>query len=241
MGESKVEAVIWAREPKPARGPQPAYSLDQISDAAIRIADSDGLDALTMRRLAAEIGAGVMSLYRYVSGRTDIIDLMSDRVLREIELKPYEDWRSGLQWLAQTTREHIHRHPWLVHLPGNAAPFGPHGLALTEHVMGIMDGLGLNIDEMMTSVGLVSGYVSSSVQSEIATRERLRQVGMTMEDWMRVNAPYIRKLLDSGKYPMMERIIIDARWPHMDPEEAFDYGLQRVLSGIAATVEGSSG
>src|SRR5689334_12758278 len=171
VGEGKAEPVIWARTPKPARGPQPAYSLDQIADAAIRIADAEGLEALTMRRLATEIGAGAMSLYRYVSGKTDILDLMADRVLGEIELEPYEDWRSGLLWLARATREHMHRHPWLASMPRNPTPFGPHGLKLTEHAMGILDGLDLNIDEMMTSLGLVMIYVHGTVQQEFAAAE----------------------------------------------------------------------
>lgn len=238
MGEGKAEAVIWARNPKPARGPQPAYSLDQIADAAIRIADAEGLEALTMRRLATEIGAGVMSLYRYVSGKTDILDLMADRVLGEIELKPYEDWRSGLLWLAHATREHMYRHPWLAIMPRSAVPLGPHGLHLTEHAMGIMDGLGLNIDEMMASVGLVSIYAHGTVQQEFATAERLRQAGLTMDEWMRLNSPYIAKLLESKKHPLLERIIIDAEWPHLGPDQAFEYGLERVLNGIAATVPG---
>jgi AcrR family transcriptional regulator len=238
VGEGKAEAVIWARTPKPARGPQPAYNLDQIADAAIRIADAEGLESLTMRRLATEIGAGVMSLYRYVSGKTDILDLMSDRVLAEIELKPYDDWRSGLLWLARATREHMHRHPWLAIMPSSGPAIGPHGLPFTEHVMGIMDGLGLNIDEMMASVGLVSIYVHGTVEQELATAERLRQAGLTMEEWMHLNSSYIWKLLDSKKHPMLERIIIDAEWPHLGPDQAFEYGLERVLNGIAATVAG---
>jgi AcrR family transcriptional regulator len=236
VGEGKAEPVIWARTQKTARGPQPAYSHDQIADAAIRIADTEGLEALTMRRLATEIGAGAMSLYRYVSGKTDVLDLMTDRVLAEIELRPYEDWRSGLLWLARATREHMHRHPWLAIMPRNPTPFGPHGLKLTEYAMGILDGLGLNIDEMMTSLGLVTIYVHGTVQQEFATADRLRQMGLTLEEWMTVNAPYIRTLLESKKHPMLERIIIDAQWPHLGPDQAFEYGLERVLNGIAATV-----
>jgi AcrR family transcriptional regulator len=239
VGEGKAEAVIWARTPKPARGPQPAYSLDQIADAAIRIADTEGLEALTMRRLATEIGAGAMSLYRYVSGKTDIVDLMSDRVLGEIELKPYADWRSGLLWLARALRDHMHRHPWLAMVPRSATPLGPHGLHLTEHLMGIMDGLGLSIDEMMVSVGLVTIYVHGTVQQELAMAERLRQAGMTMEQWMHLNGGYIRRLLESDGHPMLKRIIIDAQWPHLGPDQAFEYGLERVINGIAATVPDS--
>jgi len=117
VGEGKAEAVIWARTPKPVRGPQPAYTLDQIADAAIRIADTEGLEALTMRRLATEIGAGAMSLYRYVPSREMLLDGVVEAVVDElygdpdVHMEASHGWQDYLHRLAHGVRRIALAHP----------------------------------------------------------------------------------------------------------------------------------
>src|SRR5262245_62033753 len=108
------------------RGPDPTYSREQITAAAITIADADGLDAISMRRLAREVDAGVMSLYRYFDSKDDLFELMSDAVQGETPVPdlPSGDWRADLTAIAQAQRAAVHRHPWLVSLTGRPS-FGP--------------------------------------------------------------------------------------------------------------------
>ena len=232
--------IIWMRPERPARGPRPAYSRAEITTAAIRIADAEGLDAASMRRVAAEIGSGTMSLYRYVPRREDLIELMVDAVLGELDLpdKPSGDWRADLTLLAHGLRRVGLRHTWLIGIVGR--PFvGPNALRLMEFGGGAIDGFGLSIDEMMSLYGLLDGYVQSSVRGQVGWAEEERRSGLTVEQWMARNAPYVQSLIDSGDFPIFTRIIVEARQPHMDMDARFQYGLDRVLDSIAAGLAGA--
>src|SRR5262249_43559728 len=110
-----MDEILWARTERSSRGPQPTLSHAQIAAAAIRIADREGLDAVSMRRVAAELGAGTMSLYRYVRTKDELHDLMRDTVAGEddVPAKPSGHWRADLSVLAHQMRASALRHPWL--------------------------------------------------------------------------------------------------------------------------------
>lgn len=230
--------VIWLRPERPARGPAPSYSRAQITEVAIRIADAEGLDGLSMRKVAAELGSGTMSLYRYVPSREDLIALMIDAVVGELtdeDLALTGDWRKDLTRLAHRTRETLKGHPWMVHAY-NGFSMGPQAVRATEAWLGAVDGLGLNIDQMMSVINMVSSHVYGFVRNELQQDELRRRTGLTDEEIMSRNGPYIRALLDSGRYPLVERLIIEAEQPHMDPDTAFAYGLGRILDGVAGSL-----
>ncbi|MFC7527475.1 TetR/AcrR family transcriptional regulator [Actinoplanes sp. GCM10030250] len=152
-----------------ARGRPPAYTRDQVVDAAVRLADADGLDAVTMRRVAAEIGAGAMSLYTYVPDRERLIDLMVDAVAGEPELPALTgDWRADVFALVSTQRDLMHRHRWL---PGALAGRGVSGrnlLGYLEHGLGAMEPTGLPGTTRMALIGMFTGFVASYVTGELA-------------------------------------------------------------------------
>jgi AcrR family transcriptional regulator len=234
-GERHVS--IWSVPERQGRGPRPAYSRAQITEAAVRIADAEGLEAASMRRIAADLGTGAMSLYRYVPSRDDLLDLMVDHVLLEMGIpeRPSGDWRADLRLIAERTREVWSRHTWLVGLSQPRATLGPNRLRLLEFAIGALD-VGLPIDDMITLLEMLNGYVERAVRSEIEWMREMRQSGMTPERWMAHGAPYVRELLDSGLYPMFKRIVMDARLPHMSGDEQFHYGLERVLDCIAGAL-----
>jgi AcrR family transcriptional regulator len=237
MGDGLPE-IIWMRSERPARGPAPAYSRAQITALALKIADAEGLEALSMRRVAKELGAGTMSLYRYVPGKDDLIELMIDVVIGEWIPERGEfsgEWRADLRLLAHYSRRSLRRHPWMAGRSGGVT-FGPNALQMAEAALGAVDGLGLNIDQMMSVTGMVTSYVNGFVANELAAAEARRRTGLTDEQLMIANGPYIRSILDSGRYPLIERVIVDARQPHMDPDERFEYGLERLLDGIAGSL-----
>jgi AcrR family transcriptional regulator len=230
--------VIWTRPERPARGPAPAYSRAQITAVSVKLADAEGLDALSMRRVARELGAGTMSLYRYIRTKDELIQLMIDEVVGETVPADFArtgDWRADLWAIAHLMRDSMRRHPWMLAREGEFS-FGPNTLRVVETVIGSLDGLGLNIDEMMSLTGMVQSYVSGTVRAENAEAELDRRTRTTREERMQIYAPYARRMLDTGRYPILERIIMEAEQPHMDPDQRFDYGLERILDGIAGSL-----
>ncbi|MFG2001513.1 TetR/AcrR family transcriptional regulator [Spirillospora sp. NPDC048911] len=232
---------IWMRPERPARGPRPAYSRAQITEAAVRVADAEGLEAASMRRIAAEIGAGAMSLYRYVPSRDDLIELMVDLIEGEQDLpeRPTGDWRADLRLVAEQTRAMWLRHPWIARLHRGRPAFGPNQLRFLEFVVGTLD-VGQPIDEILELLDLLHGYVERTVRGELMWVEESRRSGVGESDWMARSGPYVRRLMDSGDYPMFTRIVVEARQPHMNRDERFRSGLERVLDCIAVAIEGAA-
>ncbi|MEU6792316.1 TetR/AcrR family transcriptional regulator [Nonomuraea wenchangensis] len=229
--------TIWMRPERPARGPKPAYSRAQITEAAIRIADAEGFEAATMRRIAAEIGAGAMSLYRYVPSRDDLVELMADRLMGEIDLTgmPSGDWRADLTRYAGEWRAVWLRHPWIASVQRSLPGFGPNQLRLIERLMGVLDAY-VPIDENLGLVAMLNGYVEGTVREEIGSAGEFRRSGLSESEWMARSGAYIDRLVKSGEYPIFTKIVTEARQPHLSREEQFRHGLRRVLDCIAAAL-----
>nr|WP_223241902.1 TetR/AcrR family transcriptional regulator [Streptomyces sp. CBMA123] len=225
------------RPERPARGPKPAYSRARITEAAVRIADTEGLEAATMRRIAAEIGAGAMSLYRYVPGRDELIQLMADRLMGEIDVEgmPSGDWRADLTRYAHGLRAMWLRHPWIATVHRAVPGFGPNQLRLIEGVMGVLDAH-LPIDENLGLIALLNGYVESDARDEVSWTEEVRRSGLSEAEWLARSYPYVQQLLESGQYPIFGRIAMEARQPRLSRDEQFGHGLERVLGCVAAAL-----
>ncbi|WP_285702362.1 TetR/AcrR family transcriptional regulator [Microtetraspora sp. NBRC 16547] len=228
---------LWMRPERSSRGPQPSFSRAALTEAAIRVADAEGMEAISMRRLAAEIGAGTMSLYRYVSGKDDVIELMIDAVVADYLPEGTAlsgDWRADLGAMARRARRTILRHPWLAPLAASRQGASPNRLRLLEASLGIVDGFGLGVDEMMTLIGAVFAYVNGFVQSELAEAEALRRTGLDLKQWMALQAPYLGSVIASGDYPVITKMTTEGGRAYADIEERFEYGLERLLDGLAA-------
>jgi AcrR family transcriptional regulator len=236
--DSEIPPVVWMLPDRPGRGPRPAHSREQITAAAIRIADAEGLDAVTMRRLAAEIGCGTMTLYRYVPTKDHLLDLMIDATEGEVALPdiPAGDWRAGLRAVAGMQRDRLLRHPWLASLESGRPSFGPNSLQNVERGFGMLDGLGLDIDQLLVLVSTLMAFVRGEVIAELAEQEAQRRTGLNTEQWQARMAPYVATLVRSGKYPVFSRIITDAKLPHSGADEGFARGLDLVLDGLAASL-----
>lgn len=228
---------IWMRPERPARGPKPAYSRAQITEAAVRIADAEGLEAATMRRIAAEIGAGAMSLYRYVPSRDDLIDLMADRLQGEIDVEgmPSGDWRADLTRYAHGLRAMWLRHPWIATVHRSRPSFGPNQLRLIEGAAGALDAH-VPIDENLALMGILNGYVEGAVRDEISWAEEVRRSGLSEPEWMARSFPRVQQLIASGEYPIFAKIVTEARQLHLSRDDQFRYGLERILDCIAAAL-----
>jgi AcrR family transcriptional regulator len=230
---------IWMRPQRHSRGPDPTYSREQITAAAIKIADVEGIEAVSMRRIAREVSAGAMSLYRYVGSKDDLLELMVDAVQGEDPLPeaPSGDWRADLSALAVRGRVMMLRHPWTTTVTTTRPSFGPNSLRVFEYSLSCVDGLGLSIDEMLSVALRLIGFVRTFVQGELAEAEAQRRTKLTEEQWRTSQGPYLQQIMDSGRYPLFTKVIIDAALPHMAPDRQFRTGLDDLLDGIGAKLD----
>ena len=236
---SSNRRVIWDRPERAARGPAPSLSRGEIATAAIALADARGIEAVSMRAIAIALGVGAASLYRYVARKDELIELMVDEVMgNDLHFEIRGDWRDDLRSFAQGLRAMTLRHPWMAVPSAGLRSFGPNTAQLYEQVLGIIDGLGLEIDDMLVMVETLDAFVRGRVLEELSEEEAVRRSGLDQEQWMQTQIPYIESLIESGRYPLLTRVVFDARAPH-DPrrlEHGFDLGLERVLDGLATMV-----
>jgi AcrR family transcriptional regulator len=233
---SPTHGVIWNRPDRAARGPAPSLSREQIARAAVTLADTQGIEAVSMRALAGELGVGATSLYRYVDRRDELIELMVDDVMgHDLHFERVGEWRADVRSFAHGLRTMILHHPWMAVPSAGLRNFGPNTAGQYEQVLSLVDGLGLEIDEMLLMVETIDAYVRGRALEELSEQEAVRRSGLDQEQWMQTQVPYIESLIASGRYPILTRVVFDAQAPH-DPdrlEHGFDLGLDRVLAGLA--------
>ncbi|GLZ05084.1 TetR family transcriptional regulator [Actinomadura sp. NBRC 104412] len=236
--------LLWDVRERPRRGPRPRLTVDRIVRAATEIADGEGLDALSMRRIADTLGVAPMSIYTYVPGKSELIDVMMDRALGEAT-PPGEDlpWRDKLRHIARENWDLYHRHPWMLQVVTARPPLGPNLLDKYEYELRAVDGLGLTDVEMDSVVSLVTGFAASSARSSVDVAQAERRTGITDREWWEATSPFLEKVIDPGRYPLGTRVGAAAGEEYdgpVGPEHAFAFGLERVLDGIEALIRSRS-
>ncbi|WP_327666762.1 MULTISPECIES: TetR/AcrR family transcriptional regulator [unclassified Streptomyces] len=232
-GRAAVPEVIWARPERTGRGPRPAYTRADIAAAAVRIADSGGLDAVSMRHVAAELGCGTMSLYNYVPRKEDLYELMVDAVSGEHELwEPSGDWRGDMRRVAGQTRALMHRHPWMTRLMSPVYGFSPNALRYLEHCLVCLDPLQARYGMKMQLVGMLNGCVTSYVATELAAAERTRSLPWSAEEESAARIAYLGSQVAGGAYPRMAAAFTEDPGP-IDLDGAFDLMVERMLDAFA--------
>jgi AcrR family transcriptional regulator len=233
-------ALVWERPEPPSRPAPSPLSRDGIVRAAIELADADGLDAVSLRKVAAALGAGPMRLYGYLSTKEELLDLMVDAVYGEIP--PPEpagqDWRATLRSLAHRTRHAARRHEWFADLLGGRPHLGPHALAHLEASLAALAGAPVfdDIDAVMDAVRTVNAYLVGAIRGEITERRAERVIGVDEHQWQAASSPYLNRMLATGRYPTLAGAIQDAT--HLNVDATFDRGLDYLLDGIAAQLGG---
>jgi AcrR family transcriptional regulator len=223
-----------------------ALSRDEIVRTAIRVADTEGADAVTMRRIARELNAGTMSLYWHVASKEELLDLMIDSLQGDQPTpQPSGDWRHDLQTLARTARGTLHQHRWMIDFIGGRPPTGPRTLQNAESALAIFDGQGVDAATAIDIVTTVSTYVLGAVLREVQEHnEELRTdhhlAGLTEEEFRSALADFTSRVRATGRYPRLVGLI-EAGY---DPDAAetrdsrFEFGLDCLLDGIGARVPG---
>ncbi|MFI6157638.1 TetR/AcrR family transcriptional regulator C-terminal domain-containing protein [Kitasatospora sp. NPDC051170] len=224
---------LWERLDRPSPAPRSTLTPQRIAAAAVAIADTEGLDAVTMRRLAAVLDVAPMAAYRYVSGKDELIELMVDFVYGRLPLDtPAGGWRATMHSLAVHLRAMNLEHPWIVRA---AAPtvLSPNQLAVPERAFAALAEHGLDADTTMAVFRTVTGYVYGSVATELALENLRRDHGWADgEETRAALAPRMSYLMGTGRYPAYEQYLHRATRKD-DPAWHFHTGLDCVLDGVA--------
>ncbi|MFE1752319.1 TetR/AcrR family transcriptional regulator [Streptomyces anandii] len=231
-GRGAEPEVIWARPERTGRGPKPAYRRGDIAAAAVRLADAGGLDAVSMRHVAAELGCGTMSLYNYVPRKEDLYELMVDAVSGEHELwEPTGDWRADMLHVGHQTRALMRRHPWLPRLMSGIYGFSPNALRYLEHCLACLDPLEVSYGTKMELVAMLNAVVTMYVANELAVAERTRSLPWSEEQETAVRIAYLGSQVATGAYPRLAACFTEDAGP-VDLEAVFERALGRVLDGF---------
>ena len=221
----------WTRpRPEPRRR---APGVDQYVAAALAVADAEGLAAVSMRRVAGDLGSGTASLYRYITNRDELVDLMIDAAHGEDPLpEPAGDWRAGLAAVAHALRATLLRHTWLAGELTGRPSLGPNSLRRSESALRAAVALTPDITLASQALSAVRAYVLGSVATQQAALRAEQRTGLTKEQWQHSAGPYITEVLAAGEHPMLARRVHEAE--ELDPDVEFAFGLDCVLDGLAA-------
>jgi len=237
MDVARTLTLLWREVEPPRRGPRPRHSVDDVVDAAIAIADADGLDAVTMRAVAEQLGTSPMSLYTYIPGKAELLDLMLDALYLAMPRKPFRlQWRARLRAVAEANRELYTRHPWAARISTARPPLGPGLMAKYEYELAAFDGLGLSDVEMDAALTFLLAFVQANA---VAAQEHADAPG-TDADWWATAGPLLARVVDPERYPLASRVgsaAGAAQGGAYDAEHAYAFGLERVLDGVAALID----
>ena len=230
--------LAWGRRRRPTRGPKPGLTLERIVAAGIKVALTDGIGALSMTRVAAELGVGTMSLYRYVTAKDELLTLMVDSALgAPPQAPPGEDWRAGLTRWAVGVRTAYQRHPWSLRVPISAPPLGPNNVAWLENALTALAATPLSEQEKLSTVLLVSGFVRNEATLNLDLAAGAAAAGALEGQVMPTYARMLAALIEEGDFPSLrEAIASGALEDEDDPDSEFRFGLNRILDGVAALI-----
>lgn len=221
---------LWLAPDRPRRGRRPAFSREAITAAAVAVADAEGLDAVTMRRVAAEVGAGVMSLYSYAPDKETLLDLMIDHVSGELPTTgPLTgDWRADLKTIGRLQRAHMLRHPWLPAAVQDRRTLGPRALAFLEHALTALRPIGLDGAARLEIFAQLTAFVAGHVAYEVGRARVAEAPGRAAAE-----ARYLAEVAGDGHHPELAGALAAAGRP-VTPDATFDRFLGRLVDGLDA-------
>jgi AcrR family transcriptional regulator len=249
--------LLWGRRERGKRGPRPGLSAEAIVDAAVRIADAEGLEAISMARVAAKLGFTTMSLYRYVASKDELLQLMFNASAFGAESIVLEgdDWRSRLRSWAIIQRDMLDLHPWITQMSLAAPPAAPNSLHFVERALEALDGTGLTDSEKMRAIGLISSYTLSEARMANDAARAMAALaaagqaqagtegGPPAGDGGEEGPPFtfeslLRELVDERTYPQLYRLAwASSPAESLSEREEFVAGVDLILDGIQALID----
>ncbi|MGX7827646.1 TetR/AcrR family transcriptional regulator [Actinokineospora sp. 24-640] len=233
MSESELPgylAAAWGLRERPSRGPKPGLTRAGIVAAAVALADAEGLAALSMSRIAAELGTKPMSLYRYVESKDELIVLMIEGAGGEPPVIATDHWRTGLAEWAWTYLAMLRAHPWVLQVPITGPPATPNQLLWLESGLRAMVDTNLTPGEKLSVVLLLSGYVrnAATLDADLAAHNDDSTAMMVHYGGL------LARLVRPASYPELSKLISAGVFTDEDeePDADFTFGLERILDGI---------
>lgn len=227
------------------RGGDRELSRERIVTTAVRVADEEGIAALSMRRIATDLGVATMSLYRHVPGKDELLRFMTDRVFGE---EPLPDplpagWREALETVARLQWRIYRRHPWLAGTMSFTRPvLAPDAAVHTERTLAALAGLGLGVEEMAQASVTLAAFVCGLAVHFEREAQAVQDSGMSADEWMdRQDGEERDQLMaDPERFPMFDAL---NRGPEIDMslDALFAFGVARMLDGIGAVIARRSG
>lgn len=247
-------ALLWGLAEEPSRGPRQGLSVGEVVEAAVALADAGGLEAVSMRKVAARLDVSAMSLYTYVPGKRELLDLMLDHCLAELVAEPIAGgrWRDRMATLARSWLAFHRRHPWVLAVSASRPLLGPNETAVFERCLEIVDGLGLPGPRMARLVEVVASFVRGAAHAVVDAEAAEGATGLSDDDWWTARAPLLEELVVdwAGRFPTVTRVgreqafdpVADPAWPTDvaytvgQALATFEVGLDLMLDGIEGFV-----
>ncbi|GLZ36871.1 TetR/AcrR family transcriptional regulator C-terminal domain-containing protein [Actinokineospora sp. NBRC 105648] len=245
----RTMALLW-RADRPVEnrpGPRPGLTVDVIVEAAVAVADAEGMAGLSMRAVGERLGRTAMALYTYVADKSELLDLMFDHVHAEMGAdRAAADWRTGLTRWSEDLWAFYLRHPWVLQVSGARPVLGPHENALMEGLVRILRGTGLPAPVLRGTVGALVYFVQGAARGVTESRQAAQETGQSDEEWWYARSPELLEVApDFGaRFPSLvwleegrEVEPVDEEVPYMEQEArvSFTVGLTVLLDGIEAT------
>jgi AcrR family transcriptional regulator len=231
---------LWTR---PAEVRKPRLTLEAIVDAAVELADAEGLEAVSIRRVAAVLNVRPMSLYSHIHRKDDLLDLMLDRIAAEVLLPdlPRGDWQEALRAIAHQSRQTALRHPWILRTIGSRPRIGPNAIRHIEQSLAALADLPVDRARKVSILTAVDTYAIGNIVSEVADRVAWRQEGETDPgEWQQSVRGYLRRMVDTGDFPHLAEIGVDDLPLSLGmgdgADQRFEEGLTWLLAGIAVSL-----
>ena len=227
-------ALAWGAVPSPQRGPKREFSLEQVLDAAVDLADADGIDAVTMPAVAQALGLTAMSLYRYVSSKETLLLLLQDRGmgLPPGSVSDGQGWRSGLEEYAEASGAVYRRHPWMLDIAITGVASTPNNLAWMEAGLAVLAGTALSREERVAVVLQVSGHARFRALVERGYADRADDAGEQLSGIVVSEARLLGRLVTEDRFPELHATLGSGALVD-DSFGNFDFGLARLLDGVA--------
>jgi AcrR family transcriptional regulator len=233
--------MAWGVRERPTKGPKRGLSLEQVVAAGVTVASTDGLGAVSMSRVAGELGTSAMSLYRYVASKDELLALMVDAALGGLPEPPLDKpWRAGLEWWARIELAAYRAHPWALRVPVSSAPITPNSLRFLDRGLQVLGSTSLAEAEKMSVILLLTSYTRSwaTLSSDLTAAAA---AGTAMHDHLNYGA-IVAKLITPAEYPALTRALAAGVFEDEDEtadeflEQDFDFGLATLLDGVEVLV-----
>lgn len=234
---------LWRLSPQSRMGRPAELDVECVVRTAVEIADTEGLAAVTLSRIAKSLGYTTMSLYRHVGSKDELYGLMKDLATGEPPQPVAPDWRSGLrQWAHALYTRYVER-SWLALLPVSGPPNGPNAIAWLDAGLRTLRDTELDWETRAAIMTLLSEHVRSSTRLAAELAAGRKNTGRTQEDVEQAYGRVMTRLVDPERFPDAAQLFGSNPWETSSPapgeqqqDPEFTFGLELILDGIAATI-----